>query len=96
MILAEPPSLSLDSQAWPDYYTILHQPNDGPLLEVGDTVVFGFRPQVYQTRSTVTVLKGVGTSNMSVLGTFDRNGNLLNARGIPASKEELAAVMDSA
>jgi predicted amino acid racemase len=88
MILAEPAPITLDNLAWPDYYTVLHQPDDNQLLEVSDTVVFGFRPQVYQTRSTVTVVKGIGTSN-EVLGTFDRNGNLLNNEGIPASREEL-------
>jgi predicted amino acid racemase len=93
MILAEPPPISLDTQAWPDYYTVLHQPNEGAILGVGDTVVFGFRPQVYQTRSTVTIVKGIGTSNTEVLGTFDRNGNLLN-EGVPATRQELNSVME--
>jgi predicted amino acid racemase len=96
IILAEPPSIPLDGQAWPDYYTVLHQPNEGPQLEVSDTVVFAFRPQVYQTRSTVTIAKGIGTRTKEILGTFDRNGNLLNEDGIPASREELSRVMQLA
>jgi predicted amino acid racemase len=94
VILAEPPPLSLDNQAWPDYYTVLHQPNEGATLGAGDTVVFGFRPQVYQTRSTITIVKGIGTSNTEVLGTFDRNGNLLKDEGVPATREEFNSVVE--
>lgn len=96
ILLAEPPAIPLDNQAWPDYYTVIHQPNESSPLEVGDTIVFGFRPQVYQTRSTVTVVKGISTANLQVLGTFDRNGNLLDSDGVPASKEELRIVMQAA
>jgi predicted amino acid racemase len=80
-IFAERPSISLDNQAWPDYFTTLHQPDEGATLSVGDTVVFAFRPQVYQTRSTVTIVRGLGSSDPNVLGTFDRNGNLLDKNG---------------
>jgi predicted amino acid racemase len=93
-ILAEPPPLTMDSQAWPDYYTVLHQPTEFS-LEVGDTILFSFRPQVYMSRSKVTIVKGIGTSSMEVLGTFDRNGNLLDPIDErPAPKEELDSLID--
>jgi hypothetical protein len=84
----------MDSQAWPDYYTVLHQPTEFS-LEVGDTILFSFRPQVYMSRSKVTIVKGIGTSSMEVLGTFDRNGNLLDPIDErPAPKEELDSLID--
>lgn len=94
-IFAEPPHLVNDVQAWPDFYTTLHQTADFS-LEVGDTVVFGFRPQVYVSRSTVTVVEGLGgkSRNAKVVGTFDRNGNLLEKDGSPAGKDELRKLLE--
>jgi len=92
-ILAEPPPITMDSQAWPDYYTVLHQPTEFS-LEMGDTILFGFRPQVYMSRSKVTIVRGIGTSNMEVLGSFDRNGNLLDPSDErPATKEKLDSLI---
>lgn len=88
--LAEPPSLVNDVQAWPDFYTTLRC--DSP-VECGDTVVFGFRPQVYTTRSRVAVVRGVGTGRDEVLGIFDRNGNLLTCDDGPATRAELKSLM---
>jgi len=84
--LAEPPSLVNDVQAWPDFYTTLRC--DSP-MNTGDTVVFGFRPQVYTTRSRVAVVRGVETGRDEVLGIFDRNGNLLADDDGPATRAEL-------
>jgi predicted amino acid racemase len=89
-ILAEPPSLVTDVQAWPDFYTTLRC--DSP-IESGETVVFGFRPQVYTTRSRVAVVRGVGTGRDQVLGVFDRNGNLLANDDGPATRAELRSLM---
>jgi predicted amino acid racemase len=94
-VLAEPPPLTMDSQAWPDYYTVLHQPVEFS-LEMGNTILFGFRPQIYMSRSKVTIVKGIGTSNMTVLGTFDRNGNLLDPDDEgPVGKEVLGSLISS-
>jgi predicted amino acid racemase len=89
-ILAEPPSLVTDVQAWPDFYTTLRC--DSP-IESGETVVFGFRPQIYTTRSRVAVVRGVGTGRDQVLGIFDRNGNLLANDDGPATRAELRSLM---
>ena len=88
--LAEPPSLVNDVQAWPDFYTTLRR--DSP-MSTGDTVVFGFRPQVYTTRSRVAVVRGVETGRDEVLGIFDRNGNLLADDDGPATRAELRGLM---
>jgi len=91
-ILAEPPQLVNDVQAWPDFHTSLHQPEDFT-LSVGDTVVFGFRPQVYVTRSKVAIATGIGTSNIKVVGIFDRYGNLLDDEDRPEPFQKLENLM---
>ena len=87
---AEPPSLVNDVQAWPDFYTTLR---GDTLMKGGETVVFGFRPQVYTTRSRVAVVRGVDTGRDEVLGIFDRNGNLLADDDGPAPRAELKDLM---
>jgi len=88
--LAEPPSLVNDVQAWPDFYTTLRC--DTP-MNAGETVIFGFRPQVYTTRSRVAVVRGVETGREEVLGVFDRNGNLLAEDDGPATRAEFQELM---
>lgn len=45
---------------------------------VGDTVVFGFRPQIFVTRSHVAVVKGINKNKPKLIGLFDSRGNLLD------------------
>ncbi len=65
-----------------DYYggTLLpHGPAD---IRVGDTVVYGFRPQAFTTRANVAVVEDVD-GETRVLGLFDRALNLLDENGLP-------------
>ncbi len=65
-----------------DYYggTLL---DDGHgRFSVGDTVVYGFRPQVFTTRAYVAVVDQIDTSPR-VLGLFDRANNLLDDDLLP-------------
>jgi predicted amino acid racemase len=90
--LSEPPRLVNDVQAWPDLYTTIHLAEEFS-VHIGDTVVFGFRPQVYVTRSKIAIVKGIGTSHRKLLGIFDRNGNLLSDDEGPAPRENLHNLM---
>ena len=60
-----------------DYYGGTLLPEGPSDIQVGDTVVYGFRPQVFTTRAFVAVLDDVD-STPRVLGVFDRANNVLN------------------
>jgi predicted amino acid racemase len=65
-----------------DYYGGTLVP-DGPAdIRVGDTVIYGFRPQAFTTRAQVAVVENVD-SEPRVLGIFDRALNLLDSDGFP-------------
>ena len=65
-----------------DYYGGTLCPDQPTDIRVGDTAVYGFRPQAFTTRSHVAVLDGVD-SIPRLLGLFDRAGNLLDEDGYP-------------
>jgi hypothetical protein len=65
-----------------DYYGGTLVP-DGPAdIRVGDTVIYGFRPQAFTTRANVAVIENVD-GEPRVLGIFDRALNLLDENGYP-------------
>jgi predicted amino acid racemase len=65
-----------------DYYGGTLVP-DGPAdIRVGDTVIYGFRPQAFTTRANVAVIENVD-GEPRVLGMFDRALNLLDENGYP-------------
>jgi predicted amino acid racemase len=51
-----------------DYHGILEQ--DGP-VEVGDTVIFAFRPQLFMTRAYQGVVEGLGVGRPRLVGVWD-------------------------
>ena len=58
-----------------DYYGSLYPgPNDR--IKVGDTVVYGFRNQIFVSRANVAVVSGIQRKKTKLLGIFDRAGNL--------------------
>ena len=59
-----------------DYHGLL-EVNEGS-AKVGDTVVFGFRTQVFVTRAYVGVVKGVTSGTPSFAGLFDVQGHRLD------------------
>ena len=65
-----------------DYYGGTLVPNGPSDIRVGDSVIYGFRPQAFATRANVAVIDNVnGTPR--VLGLFDRALNLLDQNGCP-------------
>lgn len=55
-----------------DYYAMLRP---GTTCNVGDTVVFGFRPQAFVTRAYTAAVSGISTDNPVVEGVFDCMGH---------------------
>lgn len=58
-----------------DYYAILHPA--GKKANEADSVVFGFRPQVFVTRGCVTAISGADGSNPTVEGIWNSDGTRL-------------------
>lgn len=65
-----------------DYYGGTLVPEGAADIRVGDTVIYGFRPQAFTTRANVAVIENVD-GEPRVLGMFDRALNLLDADGYP-------------
>jgi predicted amino acid racemase len=55
-----------------DYYATI--PLDGALVQPGDTVIFGFRPQVFVSRGLTAGIADVGSGNPQVTGLWASNG----------------------
>jgi predicted amino acid racemase len=56
-----------------DYYATI--PLDGKRVAVGDTVLFGFRPQVFVTRGLTAAISGISTGTPKVEGVWAANGS---------------------
>ncbi|MFW6181519.1 MAG: alanine racemase [Spirochaetota bacterium] len=76
-VLASRYEALLPDPAGIDYYGRLRLDSPGN-LEAGDTVLFGFRPQVFHTRGMVSVIER-GGGPPRVMGLWDANGNPLQA-----------------
>jgi predicted amino acid racemase len=80
-----------------DYYGGTLIPEGPSDIRVGDTVIYGFRPQAFTTRANVAVVESVD-GEPRVLGIFDRALNLIDERGYPYPdtvdrvRDQLAAV----
>jgi len=70
-----------------DYISELY-PEPGCELKVGDTVIYGFRAQVFVTRSYVAVVKGIQSGDPKLFGVFDRANNLLDEKLYPIKNGE--------
>ncbi len=68
-----------------DYHGVLRS-REG--LEVGDTVIFGFRTQMQMTRSSVAVLSGVQSGNPTLAGLFDHAGTMIDRDRVPLSVKD--------
>jgi len=66
----------LGSPAGIDYYGLLDRKS--ARVEIGDSVVFGFRAQAFVTRAHVAVVRGISRRNPVVAGTYDARGNKLS------------------
>lgn len=63
-------------------------------VEVGDSVVYGFRNQVFVSRSNVAVVDNIHASDPELLGLFDRTGNRIDYHQQPQSLEGTKSLMD--
>ena len=62
-----------------DYYALLDRRSTK--VEIGDSVVFGFRAQVFATRGQVAVIRGLSRNAPKVAGVFDTVGRRLRTSG---------------
>jgi predicted amino acid racemase len=65
-----------------DYYGGTLLPNGSADIRVGDTVIYGFRPQAFTMRANVAVIENVD-GEPRVRGVFDRSLNLIDENGYP-------------
>jgi len=65
-----------------DYYGGTLVPEGRSDIRVGDSAIYGFRPQAFATRANVAVIDNVDTEPR-LLGIFDRALNLLDNDGYP-------------
>lgn len=56
-----------------DYHGILD--SNGQDCSVGDTVIFGFRPQMFMTRAYSAVVEGISTKSPRLVGVWDWAGH---------------------
>lgn len=69
-----------------DYNVPVH-PRRGQEFSVGDSVVYGFRNQVFVSRAKVAVVDAISRDDPELLGLFDRNGNLIGDQEEPLGAE---------
>ncbi len=62
----------LQSPAGIDYHAMLQQPRP---LAIGETTIFGFRPQIFVTRALVAPVAGVGGGRPRVAGIWAADGS---------------------
>jgi predicted amino acid racemase len=61
-----------------DYHARLYKDTAARPMNVGDTVVYAFRAQMFVTRSQVAVVSGVKENNPKLIGIFDHANNLID------------------
>lgn len=71
---------------WIDYYGSLETGRARP--NVGDTVVFAFRSQVFVGRCQVAAVAGVSDRRPRLLGTCDQHGNVLGPDQLPLNPDQ--------
>jgi len=87
-----------DDATWFTYVNLL--PESVEKLSVGDSVVFGFRPQIYRisSRGRVAVVDGIRSGKPRLLGLFDRGGTLItreNEDPVGIDYQAVRKLMDS-
>ena len=67
-----------------DYYALLDRRS--ARVGIGDSVVFGFRAQVFATRAYVAVVRGISRGRPRVAGVYDANGRRLRRPSRPGGR----------
>ena len=60
-----------------DYYAEI-MPDPEQDVRINDSVVFGYRPQVFVNRSLVSVLSGVQSGHPKIVGTYDMGARIIS------------------
>lgn len=74
-----------------DYYGML-TPIDN--IKVGDTVLFGFRPQMFITRANIAVVGGLKKGKPKLMGTFDSACNMVDEHHNIISPQVVNQIID--
>jgi predicted amino acid racemase len=74
--LSQRADADLGSPAGIDYYALLNRRS--AKVEIGDSVVFGFRAQAFVTRAHIAVIQGVSRRSPRVAGVYDTAGSRLS------------------
>lgn len=74
-----------------DYHGVIASRNG---VEIGDTVLFGFRTQMHMTRAQVAVVSGAQTGKPELAGIFDHAGTMMDADRVPLPLEEARKTID--
>jgi predicted amino acid racemase len=95
LILAKPQDFWHSDLGWSMYAALM--PSDTQRANVGDTAVYGFRPQIYRTpKGRTAVVSGIQRDKPRLVGLFDRAGLLLDRRTddpVGYAKEQVETLM---
>ncbi len=74
-----------------DYHAKLYA---NPSLRVGDTVVYGYRTQMFVTRAHVAVVTGLNDNNPKLVGLFDPAHNLIDRHGYVQGEDKTRQLIE--
>jgi predicted amino acid racemase len=61
-----------------DYHARLYKNTSARPMNIGDTVLYAFRAQMFVTRAQVAVVSGIKENNPELVGIFDHANNLID------------------
>jgi len=73
-----------------DYHARLYR---NPSVKIGDTVVYGYRAQMFTTRAHVAVVAGLKEDNPELVGLFDSAHNLIDRNGYTLGEKKTVELM---
>jgi|SRR5579872_2664125 len=76
-----------------DYHARLYKDTATRPLNVGDTAVYGFRAQMFVTRSQIAVVSGISENKPKLVGLFDHANNLIDRHSHLLGEEKTLELM---
>jgi predicted amino acid racemase len=73
-----------------DYHARLYR---NASVKIGDTVVYGYRAQMFTTRAHIAVVAGLKENNPELVGLFDSAHNLIDRNGYTLGEKKTAELM---
>ncbi len=64
-----------------------------PSIKIGDTVVYGYRAQMFTTRAHVAVVAGIKENDPKLVGLFDSAHNLIDRNGYTLGEKKTLELM---